>query len=102
MTVNSVLGKAQRSADVWLVEWIRRLCDKVRPAAVLVAGTHPPFHVPKVQRAFQEITDRVAGAVKLYDGSLPVCSGSPRRYEPPAWVVFKPKPQLGHVVGVRC
>ena len=77
VTVNSVFGKR---IDVLLVEqWIRRLCDRARPATVFVAGTHPQFQVPRVRRAFQRIADRVPGARMLYGiwlpGDLPMNTG---------------------------
>ena len=100
VTVNSVFGKMQPIDVLLVVQWIRRLCDRARPATVFVAGTHPQFQVPRVRRAFQRIADRVPGARMLYDGLLPVRSGSPRRYDAPSWVVFEPQPQLAHIVRV--
>ena len=101
VSTNGRFWVSTEAIDVLLVvQWIRRLCDRARPATVFVAGTHPQFQVPMVRRAFQRIADRVPGARMLYDGLLPVRSGSPRRYDAPSWVVFEPQPQLAHIVRV--
>lgn len=100
VTVNSVFGKMALIDLLRFKQWIPYLCERRGPATAIVAGTHPQFEARRVRDAFQPITDRVPGAVKLFDGCLRVCSGSPRRYEPPSWVPWEPKPQLGHVVGV--
>ena len=99
VTANALFGQnAVQAADIHAIgELIIGIRQRRRESPVLLAGTHPRYSEERVNNAWNDIARRT-GAQRLYDDCLEnIVSGSPRRYDAPTWVPWRPPAQLAHL-----